>query len=149
MKILVTVGTTQFDGLIDRVSKTIDNRMNVIYQVSNYSKYINEGDNYFSFSDEFGLLVDSADLIITHAGAGSVYDYLEKKKKLIVVPNLDRADKHQIELSNYVRKNNFALVGCSHTSNFSQLVEECLVTEFNSYNKIDFFYTDNLYRMLS
>ncbi|CAO3567607.1 unnamed protein product [Mortierella alpina] len=42
--------------------------------------------------------MEKADLIISHAGSGSILEALRLKKKLIVVVNEDLMDNHQQEL---------------------------------------------------
>jgi len=146
--ILVTVGTTSFDRLIKQVIDTIDCDHNYIFQVSENSEFNNYGNDFFAYSEDFSKKVSWADVIITHAGAGSVYDFLEKRKKIIVVPNLERVDKHQSELSNYVEVNNLALCGCAYSSDFSSLIRSSIETDFSEYKKVGFFYLDELYSIL-
>ncbi|NMU71939.1 glycosyltransferase, partial [Vibrio parahaemolyticus] len=111
INILVTVGTTAFDVLITVIDESFkhDQSVNIIAQISSSSNYTPKYIESFEFSDDFDSFVESADIIITHAGAGSVYSMLEKGKKLVVVPNLTRVDDHQLELAKYVQNNNFAL----------------------------------------
>ena len=46
----------------------------------------------------------SADLIISHAGAGSVLEALEAQKLLLVVVNDSLMDNHQMELASKMRQ---------------------------------------------
>ncbi|QHS23516.1 exopolysaccharide biosynthesis protein [Virgibacillus sp. MSP4-1] len=59
--------------------------------------------SFFSF-DKMDLLYQQADLIISHAGTGSVINGLKKGKKVIVAPRLkkygEHNDDHQLELVN-------------------------------------------------
>jgi beta-1,4-N-acetylglucosaminyltransferase len=76
---------------------------------------------YFSFTDKIELYYNTADLIICHAGAGTVYNLLELKKKIIVVPNLERVDPHQRELACYIEKNNYGMV-CWDINKINELI---------------------------
>ena len=49
----------------------------------------------------------SADLVISHAGAGSIMESLRLKKALIVVVNQDLMDNHQIELAEAMQEANY------------------------------------------
>ncbi|HIH16488.1 MAG TPA: hypothetical protein HA252_03730 [Candidatus Diapherotrites archaeon] len=55
-----------------------------------------------------------ADLVISHGGAGSIIHALRLKKKLIVVPRLERfgehTDSHQVELAKAMERENKAIV---------------------------------------
>ncbi|HEA1399118.1 TPA: hypothetical protein RVE45_003897, partial [Escherichia coli] len=64
----------------------------------------------FSFRDDVDVFYNDADVIITHAGAGTLYQLLEKGKKIIAVPNLERIDKHQVDIATYMERNHYLLV---------------------------------------
>ncbi|PQJ83352.1 PssE/Cps14G family polysaccharide biosynthesis glycosyltransferase [Aliivibrio sifiae] len=140
MNILVTVGTTAFDMLIKAIDKLFegDQSVNIVAQISSSSSYKPKNFQSFAFSDEFQSYVDAADLIITHAGAGSVYSMLENSKKLVVIPNLTRADNHQLELAKYVHDNNFA-VSCFDLTDIKRCVIHAKNTEFEPYQCEKFF----------
>jgi len=140
MNVFVTVGTTEFDDLIKVVDETCGNEigMKIVAQVSSSSRYKPVNIDYFEFSKDIESFIDKADIIVTHAGAGSVYSMLEKGKKLIVVPNLSRVDQHQAELANYVQKNNFALI-CDSLNKIFDLISSTETRSFSVYQKEEFF----------
>jgi beta-1,4-N-acetylglucosaminyltransferase len=140
LNIFVTVGTTEFDELIKAVDVSCGNQQDLLItaQISKSSSYDPLNIDYFEFSEEIESYIDKADVIITHAGAGSVYSMLEKRKRLIVVPNLSRIDLHQIELATYVEKNNFALT-CNSFDDLLELINSVSNKKFNVYKKDSFF----------
>lgn len=140
MNILVTVGTTAFDQLIESVDKLFgnDTDVKVVAQTSSSASYTPKNIDYFEFSSSFQSYIDNADLIVTHAGAGSVYSMLENGKKLVVVPNLTRADNHQIELAKYVQDKNFA-VSCFDLTEIHACIYKAKETSFSSYESEKFF----------
>ncbi|MEZ8018169.1 PssE/Cps14G family polysaccharide biosynthesis glycosyltransferase [Vibrio splendidus] len=140
MNILVTVGTTAFDELIAVIDEKFegDKSVDIVAQTSSSSIYTPKNFESFRFSDDFQSYVDSADLIVTHAGAGSVYSMLENRKKLVVVPNLTRADNHQIELAQYVQENNFA-VSCFDLAELQSCINKAKSSEFEPYSCEKFF----------
>ncbi|MGE6433039.1 PssE/Cps14G family polysaccharide biosynthesis glycosyltransferase [Shewanella baltica] len=141
MKIFVTTGTTEFRSLIDTCLVELFQH-EVIIQSPFFndfeSKYGGRGNiKFYSFVDNIADFYDWADLIITHAGAGSVYNLLELNKKVIVVPNLDRNDQHQAQLADFVLESNYASV-CRNLSELNLVIESCLISEFNAYKNETF-----------
>lgn len=146
MKILVTVGTFKFDSLIKRVDEIAAGG------VAEFKCQIGSGDflpkncEWFLFSEEFQTHVDWADIVITHAGAGTVYSLLEKFKDIVVVPNLERVDDHQKEISIFVEDNRYALQ-CSDLDCLEKVLSNSEIffsSEKELYSKIDFFKGDEI-----
>ena len=52
-------------------------------------------------------LYENADLIISHAGAGSCLEALENRRRLLVVINESLMDNHQIELACALKECNY------------------------------------------
>ncbi|XP_077268237.1 alg13 UDP-N-acetylglucosaminyltransferase subunit [Temnothorax americanus] len=116
--VFVTVGTTKFDDLITTVlSRAVLEALSargykrLILQIGNsglkpdctarcgFHKI-----ETFGLSPSIGEYMQLADLVISHAGAGSVLEALEKCKHLIVVTNDLLMDNHQIELAEQLYK---------------------------------------------
>ena len=114
MNIFVTVGTHSqgFDRLIKEVDELLIKEKikdKVFAQIGN-TKYIPKKIIFKKFLNEKEYLKNfkKADLIISHAGAGSIINALKLNKKLILVPRLkkfnEHTDNHQIELAKEIRK---------------------------------------------
>lgn len=110
-KIFVTVGTTSFDSLV----KAMDNiaykneEYDFVFQKASGS-YLPVNGHYFEFTDSINHFYEQSSVIVTHAGAGTIYKLLELRKKIIIFPNLDRIDKHQSDIANFMDKNGHVLV---------------------------------------
>lgn len=102
MKILVSVGTGRFDTL---VSLFENSNLDCVIQYGSGSPSLKK--ESFSFVDNFSSLVSEFDYIVTHCGAGNIYGMLLRGHKLVVVPNLERSDSHQLELFEYLKENSF------------------------------------------
>lgn len=107
MKVLVTVGTTPFNSLIEHILTLNLADAKIQYADPIYDGLgLNGGAFLDNIDDEYAY----ADIIITHSGAGSTYKLLEMGKKIISIPNTERIDTHQLELADYLKKNNYAIV---------------------------------------
>eukprot|EP01083_Nonionella_stella_P088369 246245_1 len=53
----------------------------------------------FRFADSLDEYINRADLVISHAGAGSILETLRASKPLLVVVNQELMDNHQVELA--------------------------------------------------
>ncbi len=112
--VFVTVGTTSFDKLIHTVSS--QNVVELLKKLG-YSKVelqIGRGHfepeerdadsgvqlTYFRYKDSIEQNIANADLVISHAGAGSVLETLQAGRPLLVVINEDLMDNHQLEVAN-------------------------------------------------
>ncbi|WP_219012599.1 PssE/Cps14G family polysaccharide biosynthesis glycosyltransferase [Shewanella algae] len=103
IRVLVIVGTTTFDTLISALDRSEDN-ISYLFQVAEGS-YNVQHHSFETFIENVEELYSDFDLVITHAGAGTVYKLLEGDTPFLVVPNTERSDKHQLELAQFVGSN--------------------------------------------
>ncbi|XP_019726952.1 UDP-N-acetylglucosamine transferase subunit ALG13 homolog [Hippocampus comes] len=110
--VFVTVGTTSFDDLIEEITsaealKALKYRgyERLVLQVGRGS-VLPDPQNFphvtlevFRFKDSIAKDMEQADLIISHAGAGSCLEALGAGKALLVVVNDKLMDNHQLELA--------------------------------------------------
>ncbi|MBR2991552.1 MAG: hypothetical protein IKF51_08885 [Solobacterium sp.] len=98
--IFVTLGTNDksFVRLLKAVEKLTASgviRERVVVQAG-FTKYESSRMEVFESvpADRFAALMDEADLIITHGGAGTIMTALRKGKKIIGVPRLAKYHEH-------------------------------------------------------
>lgn len=106
--ILVTLGTQDkdFKRLLDAVQKQIDNgtiKDKVVVQAG-FTNYVSRDMEIFDLIpiDEFNKLIQTADLIITHGGVGSIMEGIQNNKKVIAAPRLkeygEHVNNHQLQI---------------------------------------------------
>jgi beta-1,4-N-acetylglucosaminyltransferase len=139
MKIYVTIGTTPFDSLISTVDAQLSNQeFSVTCQITSVSPPPNNHTFVPFSSKNHPHWVADADVVITHGGAATVFELLEKGKKIVLVPNLDRIDKHQKDLAHYVQLHHYGEV-CWQQEHLHSHLKTCIESSFNPYEKESFF----------
>lgn len=118
--ILVTVGTTEF---VDLVRAFESESILQLLKEQNYDKMFvqfgsgnppnltssliaTESFNY-KYGTPWKTLYKNADLIVSHAGAGSCLEALENSRRLLVVINETLMDNHQIELAAALKQSGY------------------------------------------
>ncbi|KAM9993664.1 hypothetical protein ACTFIZ_011641 [Dictyostelium cf. discoideum] len=155
--VFVTVGTTKFDDLIDKIdSPKLFNILlkygfnKMIIQIGNYSGTIenslpfndNKNNNntnsssttkfeslYFDYKPSLSEFMKNSDLIISHAGSGSILESLENNKPCICVVNDRLMDNHQKELADKLSNLSYIL------STNSTSLYETIETKLDEYLK--------------
>ena len=98
--ILVMLGTqnNDFHRLLEEIEKNIENgNINEeVFVQAGFTKYKSDKMKIFSLTSKEKLenLIKQADLIITHAGIGSIEMALEQNKKVIAIPRLKKFGEH-------------------------------------------------------
>ena len=126
--ILVVLGTQdkKFPRLLETVEKEIKNgniKDKVVVQAgqTEYKSDVMEIFDLIS-APEFEKLVDEADLIITHGGAGTILNAIKKNKKIIAAARLKKYKEH-------------------HNDHQKQIIKEFAnqgyLLELNDFNKLD------------
>lgn len=72
----------------------------------------------FQFAPDLKSYISAADLVVSHAGSGTILDALRMRPnppKLVVVPNTSLMDNHQVELAEAMGKERFLIVGKEDT----------------------------------
>ncbi|MCR9580133.1 glycosyltransferase [Vibrio antiquarius] len=146
MKLLVSCGTTPFFSLASEVSRIFSKSKifnEIILQEVSEPCLSNGNVSHIKLYKDQDYFFSDADLVVSHAGAGTVYFLLSNNYKFVIVPNLERTDKHQIELARFVERNNFAEV-CYDVANLDWHVNKCLKSNYNKYKSVSF-KTDEFY----
>ena len=133
--VLVTVGTTRFDALTRAVDSVefIDileskGYSKLIIQIGSSEhtprlvcpgsqEEIDRGEytsphtgfrvEWFRYTPSLKIIISNCSLIISNAGAGSIFESLSAGIDLIAVPNADLMDNHQADLSSHLKREGY------------------------------------------
>mmetsp|Transcript_18847 Transcript_18847/g.32188 ORF Transcript_18847/g.32188 Transcript_18847/m.32188 type:complete len:178 (-) Transcript_18847:710-1243(-) len=115
--VLVTVGSTKFDELIRAVdtercvaalkakgfTHVFVQKGNGAYSPSQWLAAAGHDTGMtvecFDYRPSLSELIATVDLVISHAGSGSIFEALSTGRPLLVVPNEKLMDNHQVELA--------------------------------------------------
>lgn len=90
----------------------------------------------FPFSPRIQDYIKQADIVISHAGTGSIIDTLRNRKKLIVVVNNQLMDNHQEEIANEFVKMNYCSK-CTCDDDFGSVLATAQKQQFNEFPESD------------
>lgn len=159
--IFITLGTQkfQFNRLLKKIDELISEKKikeKVFAQIGNSDyKPINFKYKEFLNKEEFEECVKKADLIITHAGVGTIITALNFDKHVIVVPRLakykEHVDDHQVEIAESFSKKGFVLSSGENIESLYENIKKSKTMKFKKYissnekinNVIDEFITKN------
>lgn len=137
MKILVTVGTTRFDSLIKYLDETFAGlEFEFTFQIAD-GNYVPVNFPYFTFITGINTYYKESDLVICHAGAGTIYKLLELKKKVIIVPNTERIDNHQLDIAEFMDTNGYAIT-VREFPLIAEAIQKGIEAELRNFEKQDF-----------
>ena len=132
--IFVTVGTTEFDALIQLLDKAVEQNQitdDVTAQIGT-GTYIPKHITAFRFCNSLQPFLKRAELVISHGGAGTIFECLTVKKKLIVVANPRVRGEHQQELAIELSRRGH-LLWCPSLKNIEECIHQAKTTKFNEY----------------
>ena len=106
--VLILTGNTPFNSLETRVFELSKQLPDITITLQSIKPVVTCSVNFrlVDFIPESSF--QDYDLIITHAGAGTVFFLLACNLPFIAVPNLERRDLHQLELYNWLKKNKYS-----------------------------------------
>jgi beta-1,4-N-acetylglucosaminyltransferase len=118
------VGSTLFQNLTDVVlSQEIVqtfvrlgyNRLIVQYGSGTIPRNVSESQGNIhietiDYIKDIDTIMEESDLIISHAGSGSILSGLRMGKKMVIIPNTKLMDNHQVELAEALNQDGYLLV---------------------------------------
>ncbi len=167
--IFVTVGTTYFDELIEAMDllKGSGKIKDVVVAQIGSGRYIPHHLEYFRYAPSLDEYYREADLVVTHAAAGTLFTLLSMKKKIVAVTNprlkvLLKRDKikvvtesrglveiknRQEELPLKLEEMGY-LVWCPDVKDLEDAINRALQKEFREYVSPECFIRDEIEKRL-
>lgn len=130
--IFVTVGTEMFDGLAKKMDEIAPElREKVTIQIGK-GRYEPKNCEYFRFISDMTPYYEKADLIVTHGGAGTIFELLGKNKKIIGVSNPKKPGEHQEEILKALSRQNY-LIWCKDLDMLNETIEDSKKIKIEKY----------------
>lgn len=160
--VFVTVGTTQFDALIKAVVEkdTLDALRHKGYtkltlQIGNgkftppVGQHQGVALSHFSLKPSIAEDFASADLVISHAGAGCCFEALEAGRPLVAVVNNTLMDNHQVELAEELARNGYCFF--CHPETLQETLSNMDISQLKPYSpglpRVLAEYLDNVFKV--
>ncbi len=129
MKIFVTVGTHSegFDRLLSIMDKWANQNNAEIFALTGNSKYKPKNFNGKAFCtyEKYISELKKADIVVSHAGSGSIIDTLNLRNLLIIIPRIkklgEHTNRHQLETAKTRANNKLEIL--ADENNFAEKME--------------------------
>ncbi|WP_423494739.1 glycosyltransferase [Microbacterium esteraromaticum] len=116
-RIFVTLGTIRpyrFDRLVDAVLSIVEPGDHIVWQLGGTSREDLPGESHVDLSPErLRREVERADVVITHAGIGTILDVLDAGKVPLLAPRMadhgEHVDAHQADITRVLTESGLAL----------------------------------------
>jgi beta-1,4-N-acetylglucosaminyltransferase len=132
--IFVTVGTGKFDSLIEEIDKASPHlKEKIIAQIGD-GEYLPKNIEYFRFEQSLEGYYKKSRLIISHGGAGTIYELLGKGKRIIAIANLNRTDSHQEDILKALSEQN-NLIWCKKAQEIKEAIKKSDSLSLKKYKK--------------
>lgn len=96
--IFVTVGTVQFNDLVKKIDEIAKSSKEEFLVQIGEGEYIPKHCKWFRFKVPLTEYFKKSKLVITHGGAGTLFECLNLGARIIAVPNLKAKGAHQLDL---------------------------------------------------
>lgn len=138
--IFVTLGTQKFQ--MNRLVKAADELAlktgREVFIQKGHSDYIPKNCKYTDFMDatEYNKNIAECDVLITHAGVGTIISGINSKKPIIVVPRMNKyaehVDDHQCQIAEAFSSKGCVL-SCTEVDKLEEYIEKAETFDFKPY----------------
>jgi UDP-N-acetylglucosamine transferase subunit ALG13 len=132
--IFVSVGTGKFDELTEAVDKIAPSLKERIIAQIGEGGYKPKNIEYFRYKETLLPYDKKARLIITHGGAGRIYELLAMNKRIIGLANTNRTDDHQIDILKALSQQDF-LIWCKDLDDLKEIIKNSRKFRLKRYKK--------------
>lgn len=128
--VLTLTGNTPFKGLERAILGLSEQIRNIKFTLQSIQPCVSSSVNLHLTKFIPEARFKEYDLIITHAGAGTVFFLLKCNLPFIAVPNIERRDTHQLELYYWLKDNNFSQTALVEELNLDLIVKKHIPTGY-------------------
>lgn len=129
--IFVTVGTTEFDALVQAADQLAAAGAQVVVQIG-HGLVEPVHAQWFRFAPSLDAYYEAAEVVVTHGGLGTVSEALGRGLPLVGVANPDRYDRHQEQILQAMESAGH-LVWCRDLAELAKAVERAVRSELIPY----------------
>jgi UDP-N-acetylglucosamine transferase subunit ALG13 len=130
--IFVAVGTTDFDGLIEKMDEIAPSLPDEVVLQTGNGRYVPRNCRYFRFAPSLEPYYEESTIVVCHGGLGIITEALERGKKLISVENTICHGAHQRELLSALAEEGY-LIWCRELDELPEALERARGHEFKRY----------------
>ena len=126
--IFATVGSIPFHRLVQAVDNYAASSEHEVIIQSASKSFKSKNCKHQSYYANINKVMQTADIIISHAGVGTIYKILQLKKPAVIIPRRhalgEHFDDHQWELSEHL-KDSLPFVFLDNIDDLGKAIESC------------------------
>lgn len=130
--ILVTVGTTDFDALVQAMDALAPSLGEPVVAQIGRGRYEPRHMAFFRFAPSLDAYYRDARLVVAHGGLGTAIEVLQRGLPLIGVSNPDRYDRHQDDLLGALSERNH-MIWCKDLEQLPEAIARAATSTFVLY----------------
>ena len=130
--IFVTVGTTDFDALVEAADRLAAASAETVVIQIGHGEVEPRHAQWLRFAPSLDPYYEQADVVVTHGGLGTVTEVLRRGLRVVGVSNPDRFDRHQDQILAAFEQAGH-LVWCRDLAELPAAIEQARQTQFVPY----------------
>jgi beta-1,4-N-acetylglucosaminyltransferase len=130
--IFVTVGTTDFNALIQRMDELVPTLADQVIMQIGRGTYWPRHAQAFRFAPTLDEYIAGAQLVVSHGGLGTIMEVVRRGIPLVGVSNPDRYDMHQDDLLETMERAGH-LIWCRSLDDLEAAIDSARHRQFTPY----------------
>ena len=129
--IFATVGTGSFDALVKRMDQLAPSLKEEVVIQRGDGEYTPKNCKHFTYKQSLTEEFRKAKIVVTHGGAGTLFELVGMKKRVVAVPNLDGVHNPDIVIKLSEDRH---ILWCENLEHLNTYIQRAKTEKFKKYS---------------